>query len=158
VAFRIPTAWGSTELNSLPNVPIPGSPIYGYVRSVTDYNTVIVSIAASSSFTAFNSNQTVANVPGEQWPQIVAVGDVNTGGVQISSGSELYPSPYSVQIGTTQIPTINGPGILGAYVNNTAQGFIIGVGAGDVLTTSVLVGAASDVIYWRATLTDYSSP
>ncbi len=35
IAFRIPTAWGTTGLNSLPNNVIPGSPIYGYVTSVT---------------------------------------------------------------------------------------------------------------------------
>jgi len=86
VAFRIPSEWGSIELNSLPNVPVPGSPIYGYVVSVTDYNTVIVSTPYAASFTAFISNQTVASVPGLSYPQIVAVGDVNTGGVQISSG------------------------------------------------------------------------
>src|ERR1044072_6594879 len=31
VAFRIPTAWGTTQLNSLPNTTTPGSPIYAYV-------------------------------------------------------------------------------------------------------------------------------
>ena len=44
VAFRIPTLWGTTELNSLPNVTIPGSPIYGFVTSVTNTTTVVVNI------------------------------------------------------------------------------------------------------------------
>ncbi len=158
VAFRIPTIWGSQELNSLPNVIIPGSPLYGYVVAVTDYNTVIVQIAAASSFTAFNPNQAFASFPGEFWPQMVAVGDVNTGGVQLSSGSALYPPPYAVPIGTTKVNTINGPAIQGAYVNNTSQGFIIGAGAGTVLTTGVLVGASTNVIYWEATLHDISFP
>ncbi len=157
VAFRIPTAWGTTQLNSLPNTVTPGSPIYGYVVSVTDYNTIVVNIN-SSSYTAFNSNQTFASYPGEQFPQIVAVGDVNTGGVQISSGSALYPPPYSVQIGTTKTNTINGPAIMGAYVNNTAQGFVIGAGAGTNDSSSVLVGANGNVIYWRAFLHDYANP
>lgn len=157
VAFRIPPTWGTIELNSLPNVRIPGSPIYGYVIAVTDYNTVVVNID-STSYTAFNSNQTFASVPGLSLPQIVAVGDVNTGGVQISSGSPLYPSPYSVLIGTTQTPTINGPAIMGAYVNNTSQGFIIGSGVGVNDASSVLVGAAGNVIYWRAFLHDMSLP
>lgn len=157
VAFRIPSQWGTVQLNSLPNTLTPGSPVYGYVIAVTDYNTVVVNID-SSAFTAFNSNQTVASVPGLSYPQIVAVGDVNTGGVQISSGSALYPPPYSLPIGTTRVNTINGPAIQGAFVNNTSQGFIIGIGAGTVLTTSVLVGAAGNVIYWRALLHDYSSP
>ena len=157
VAFRIPTEWGTYQLNSLPNTTIPGSPIYGYVVSVTDYNTVVVNIN-STSYTAFNSNQTFANFPGQFFPQMVAVGDVNTGGVQLSSGSQLYPPPYSVQIGTTRVNTINGPAVQGAYVNNTSQGFIIGAGVGTNDASSVLVGANGNVIYWRAFLHDMSVP
>lgn len=157
VAFRIPSQWGTVQLNSLPNTLTPGSPVYGYVIAVTDYNTVVVNID-SSAFTAFTSNPTVASVPGLSYPQIVAVGDVNTGGVQISSGSVLYPPPYFVPIGTTRVNTINGPAIQGAYVNNTSQGFVVGIGAGTVLTTSVLVGTEGDLIIWEAFLHDYSSP
>lgn len=157
VAFRIPSSWGTTQLNSLPNSTIPGSPIYGYVVSVTDYNTVVVNIN-SSSYTAFNSNQTVASVPGLSFPQILAVGDVNSGGVPISSGSALYPPPYTMQIGTTTVNTINGPAIQGSFVNNTSQGFIIGAGSAAGDATSVLVGASNDVIYWRAYLHDFSNP
>lgn len=153
VAFRIPTIWGTYQLNSLPNTVIPGSPIYGYVVSVTDYHTFVVNIN-SSAFSAFNSNQTFASFPGEFFPQVLAVGDVNTGGVQISSGSPLYPSPYLVPSGTTQVSTINGPALLGSYVNNTFQGFVIGAGAGATDTSSVLVGANGNVIYWRAYLHD----
>ncbi len=36
IAFRIPEAWGTVELNSLPNLIVPGSPIYAYVTSITD--------------------------------------------------------------------------------------------------------------------------
>jgi len=153
VAFRIPTAWGTTQLNSLPNSVIPGSPIYGYVVAVTDYNTFVVNFN-STAYTAFNTNQPFLSFAGEQFPQVVAVGDVNTGGVQISSGSQLYPPPYSVPFGTTRVNTINGPAILGAYVNNTAQGFVIGAGAGTNDASSVLVGANGNVIYWRAYLHD----
>lgn len=157
VAFRIPASWGTIQLNSLPNTMIPGSPIYGYVVAVTDYNTVVVNIN-STGYTAFNSNQTVASVPGLSFPQIVAVGDVNTGGVQISSGSALYPPPYTLPIGTTRVNTINGPAIQGAYFNNTSQGFIIGAGTAEGDASAVLVGAASDVIYWRAFLHDIQGP
>lgn len=157
VAFRIPPAWGTVQLNSLPNTLVPGSPVYGFVISVTDYNTVIVDID-SSAYTAFNSNQTVASVPGLSYAQIVAVGDVNTGGEAISSASVLYPPPVFEPIGTTQFGTINGPAIRGAFVNNTSQGFIIGSGAGTVLTTSSLVGVAGNVIIWQAFLHDYSNP
>ena len=153
VAFRIPSQWGTVELNSLPNLLTPGAPMYGYVIAVTDYNTVVVNID-SSSYTAFTSNQTVASVPGLSYPQIVAVGDVNTGGVQISAGSQLYPPPYTMEIGTTRINTINGPAIQGAFVNNTYQGFVIGAGSLTGLASTVLVGAAENVIYWRAYLHD----
>lgn len=157
VAFRVPSQWGMTQLNSLPNTTTPGSPIYAYVIAVTDYNTVVVNVD-SSAYTAFNSNQTVASVPGLSYPQIVAVGDVNTGGVQVSANSALYPPPYFVPIGTTRVNTINGPAIQGSYVNNTSQGFIIGAGAGVNVTGSVLVGDAEDVIHWMAIYPDMHLP
>ncbi len=157
VAFRIPSQWGMTELNSLPNTTTPGSPIYAYVIAVTDYNTVVVNVD-SSAYTAFTSNPTVASVPGLSYPQIVAVGDVNTGGVQVSSGSALYPPPYFIPIGTTRVNTINGPAIQGAFVNNTSQGFIIGAGTAQGDSSAVLIGAVSDVLYWRAYLHDMSIP
>jgi hypothetical protein len=157
VAFRIPQQWGTTQLNSLPNLQIPGSPMYGYVTAVTDYRTVVVAID-SSAYTAFNSNQTVASVPGLSYPQIVAAGDVNTGGETITNGTILYPPPVFEPIGTTQFGTINGPAIRGSFVNNTSMGFIIGAGAGVTDTSAVLVGASGNVIEWRAFLHDYSSP
>jgi hypothetical protein len=157
VAFRIPNNWGTIELNSLPNTLIPGSPAYGCVVAVTDYNTVVVNIN-SSSYTAYTANVPVASVSGLSFPQIVAVGDVNTGGVQLSAGSALYPPPYSVPTGTTRVNTINGPAIQGAFVNNTSQGFIIGAGLVANVASTTLVGAASDVIYWRAYLSDMTLP
>jgi len=157
VAFRIPNDWGTTQLNSLPNTLSPGSPVYGYVISVTDYNTVVVNID-SSAYTAFTSNVSFAGAVGRSFAQIVAVGDVNTGGVVISSGSALYPPPQYMPIGTTTVNTINGPAIRGAYVNNTSAGFIIGAGTAVGDASSVLVGAVSDVIYWRAFLHDMSIP
>lgn len=150
VAFRIPPVWGTTQLNSLPNTTIPGSPVYGYVVSVTDYNTVVVNIN-STSYTAFNSNQPYLSFPGQQFAQMVAVGDVNTGGVAISSGSALYPPPFIRPIANTTVNSINGPAIQGAYFNNTQQGFIIGA--------SLAVAAQSgQTIYWRAYFHDYSNP
>lgn len=157
VAFRIPSAWGTTQLNSLPNTSIPGSPVYGYVVAVTDYNTVVVNIN-STGYTAFNSNQTVASTPGLDFPFIVAVGDLNTGGVPISAGSPLYPPPFVRPIGTTTVNTINGPAIMGSFFNNSRQGFIVGAGVGVGDSSSVLVGANGNVIYWRAILHDYTSP
>lgn len=157
VAFRIPSQWGTVELNSLPNATLPGNPIYGYVVSVTDYNTFVVNID-SSAYTAFTTAIGVTSVPGLSYPQVVAVGDVNTGGALITSSTPLYPSPQYIPIGTTDLYTINGPAIRGSFVNNSRAGFIIGAGAGTVLTTSKLCGASNDVIYWEAFLHDISLP
>lgn len=148
IAFHIPRAYGTIELNQLPDNLIPGSPLNYYVLSLTS-STVFVCSADTSSATAFNSNQTFASYPGLQFAQVCAVGDVNTGGVQISSGSALYPSPV-----INGVSTINGPAIQGAFVNNTRQGFVIGAGAGTADSSSVLVGANTNVIYWRAYLSD----
>lgn len=150
VAIRVPGVWGTIQLNSLPNIHIPGSPIYGYVVAVTDYNTVVVNIN-STSYTAFNSNQPFLSFAGQQFAQIVAVGDVNTGGVQISAGSQLYPPPYTVPFGTTRINTINGPAIQGAFFNNTSQGFVIGSGG-------AVAAQSGQTIYWKAYLHDMSVP
>ncbi len=156
VAFRIPSmpgiippVWGPTELNSLPNVLIPGSPIYGYVVSVTDSTTVVVNID-SSAYTAWNVNFPFLSFVGKTHPQIVAVGDVNTGGWPISAGSDLYPSPLVYDgFGTSPSRTINGPAIQGAYINATFQGFIIG---------DSVAGTEADVIYWTAYLMDKNYP
>jgi len=155
VAFRIPKipginppAWGTIELNSLPDVLIPGSPIYGYVVSVTNSTTYVVNIN-SSAYTAFNVAIPFLSFPGLKYPQMVAVGDVNTGGWPISAGSDLYPSPQVfngfVSSTTVGARTINGPAIQGAFINSTFQGFLIGSGVG---------GTAGDVIYWRAYMHD----
>ncbi len=156
VAFRIPNQWGTVELNALPNTLVPGSPVYGYVIAVTDYNTVVVNIN-SSAMTPFVVDQTVASVPGLSYPQIVAVGDVNTGGVQISANSALYPPPYALPFGTTRVNTINGPAIQGAFVNNTSQGFTIGSGVAVVDTVATMI-QEGDVIEWRAYYHDISLP
>jgi hypothetical protein len=161
VAFRIPSAWGTTQLNSLPDVLIPGSPIYWYVIAVTQ-NTFTVSqnsngVVGFTGFTAFNPNQPFASFAGLKMPQVVPVGDINTGGQQISLGSQLYP-PTNFYNGnsTTAVPNIGGPGILGAFTNNTSQGFVFGGGAGRVLTTGNMAGVAGNIIYYEATLSDLS--
>lgn len=154
IAFRIPSTWGTTQLNSLPNAVTPGSPVYAYVTSITS-NTVFVCSFNSTGFTAFNSNPTVAQtVAGLTPPQVVAVGDINSGGTAFSGGA-LYPSP-SFPTSSGGISTINGPAISGAFVNNTAQGFTIGTGVGQTVTasTAALVGQSTNVIYWEAWFSD----
>jgi hypothetical protein len=161
IAFRIPTVWGTTQLNSLPNNLIPGSPMYGFVTSITN-NTTFVCNINSTGYTAFNTNQPVASVSGQQFPQVVAVGDVNTGGVQYTGGSNYYPSP-AFPTSSGGISTINGPAIQGAFVNNTRQGFSVGpgnakVGAAGADTSSHLSGTTSDVVLWEAFIPDLSMP
>lgn len=148
IGFRIPSAYGTIQLNELPNNTIPGSPVYYYVTSVTSNNTFVCN-ANSTGFTAFNTNQTVAQMVGQSLPQVVAVGDVNTGGFPYA-GANLYPSP-SFPTFSGGAPTINGPAIQGAFVNNTSQGFIIGAGSGTNDASSSLVGSNGNVIYWKAT-------
>lgn len=155
IGFRIPSAWGTTQLNELPNNTTPGSPVYYYVTAINS-NTQFVCTANSTGATAFNTNQTVASVPGLSFPQVIAVGDVNSGGAAFSGGA-LYPSP-SFPTFSGAVSTINGPAINGAFVNNTRQGFVIGAGGGTNDAASVLVGANTNVIYWRAFLDDISSP
>ncbi len=156
VAFRVPNAWGTTQLNSLPNVVIPGSPIYGYVVSITDNWTFVVNIN-SSAYTAFNPNIPFASVPGLTFAQVVPVGDVNTGGNIITATSPLYPSPQFPTF-SNRVPTINGPAIRGSFVNNTSQGFIIGNAPSRTDTSSWVGGSNGDVMEWRAYLHDFSSP
>lgn len=159
VAFRIPSVWGTTQLNSLPDILIPGSPIYWYVTAVTQ-NTFTVSqnsngVVGLTGFTAFNPNQPFLSFPGLKYPQVVPVGDINTGGQQISAGSQLYPATsFYNGNSNTSVPNIGGPGILGAFTNNTSMGFIFGNGAGRVLTTGNMAGASTNVIYYIATLSD----
>jgi len=157
IAFRVPNFWGITQLNSLPNVTIPGQPIYGYVTSITDNWTFVCNIN-SSAYTAFTNNATMTSstLVGLTYAQVLSVGDVNTGGNLLSSTSPLYPSP-SFPTSTNRIPTINGPAIRGAFVNNTSQGFIIGAGTAAVDTSSRIM-ASTNVIVWHAYLHDYANP
>ena len=151
IGFRIPSVWGTTQLNTLPNLFTPGSPVYGYVTSVTS-STVFVCNINSSAFTAFNSNQPFLSFVGLKFPQVFAAGDVNTGGLPISAGSQLYPSPQVFNgftaSTTVGVNTINGPAIQGAFINATFQGFIIG---------AAISGTVGDVIYWRAYLHDLNT-
>lgn len=154
VAFRIPPSWGPSQLNSQPNLLTPGQPVYGFVQSITDNYTFVVNIN-STGYTAFTTNQPVASVPGLTPPQVLAVGDVNTGG-NLYNGGVLYPSPQ-FPTSSSRVASINGPAIRGAYVNNTFQGFSVGAGAGTNATSSVLSGANTNVFYYRAYIHDLSA-
>lgn len=140
VAFRMPAVWGPYQLNSLPDVLIPGSPIYGYVTAVNSPTEVVVNIN-STGYTAFNANQPIAAVRGLSFPQIVAVGDNNLGSNQFGYNSPLVFNGTSA----AAVRTINGPAIAGAYINATYQGFIIG---------GTISGSVGNVLFWRAVLSD----
>lgn len=123
VGFFIPSQWGTVELNS-PNSL--GQQVTGYVSSVTNATTVVVALNTASGYTAFNSNPTVAQaLAGMSFPQMIALGDNNTGSITNS----FLPT------------TINSATIGGAFQNNTRQGLIIGAS---------LAGTAADVLYYRA--------
>lgn len=154
IAFRIPSIYGAQNINALPDVLIPGSPVYYYVSSVTS-STQFTFANAPVLSTAFSvANPPFTSFSGLSFAQCIAVGDVNTGGTAYSGGS-LYPSP-TLYTNLSLASTINGPAISGAFVNNTSQGFIIGIGAGTVITSGVLVGANTNVIYWKASIPDYA--
>ena len=156
VAFRIPPQWGTIQLNSLPNLVIPGSPIYGYVVSITDNWNFVVNIN-STGYTAFNTNPSSPSIIGLTYAQVLSVGDVNTGGISLNTFQNvLYPSPLFPNP-NNRVPTINGPAIKGAFVNNTSQGFFIGVGTANT-DTSANIMTTGDLIYYRAYLFDYKNP
>jgi len=150
VAFRIPPVWGTIQLNSLPNALVPGSPIYGYVVAVLSNTQFVVNIN-SASYTAFNSNPTVAQAVGLTPAQVVAAGDINSGGFPYTGGA-LYPAPQFPTF-SGGMPTVNGPAIQGAFVNNTAQGFTVGLGVGTVQASAALLTPSSTYV-WTAMFFD----
>jgi len=147
IAFRIPSVYGAQELNELPNNIIPASPQYFYVATVPSQTSFTFNNAPG--ITAFSvANPAFTTFSGLRFAQVVATGDVNSGGYPYT-GKSLYPSPtvfngYSLNA----VSTINGPGIQGAYINATWQGFIIG---------ATIAGALNDQIYWRAYLHDLNT-
>jgi hypothetical protein len=153
VGFAIPNIWGTTALNELPNTVIPASPKYYYVVAVPTFNTFVINAdpAFLTGSQVFNPNQPISGIPGQSFPQVKAVGDVNTGGVQISSGSPLYPPPQFLGANGKNVSTINGPAIQGAFVNNTFQGFVFG-------TACYVAGQVGQQVFYEATLHDYSNP
>ena len=143
IAFRIPSLYGTTQLNPNQNQLIPGSPVYGVITQINNAQNFTCNIN-SSNFTPFSSNVPISAVPGLSFAQVLAIGDLNTGGVQYS-GNNLYPSPV-----VNGFSTINGPAISGSFVNNSRNGFIFGANAG-------LNGVAGQKIYWQAYSHDYNN-
>lgn len=147
IAFRIPSIYGANELNELPNLLIPASPQYFYVATVPSATSFTFNSAPA--ITAFSvANPAFLSFPGLGFAQVVATGDVNSGGFPYA-GAALYPSPTVYNgFSLNTMTTINGPAIQGAYINATFQGFVIGSG---------VAGTASDTIYWRAYMHDLNT-
>lgn len=140
VAFRMPSQFGCTELNSSTG-GTPGQALYGYVTSVLSSTTFNVSIN-SLGYSALNWNLPMSAFNyGSTYPQIVAVGDYNFGS-GLNNLAPLGLSPQAYIGGSTTIATFPlAPTIGGAYVSATYQGFIIG---------SAVSGSNNDVIEWVA--------
>lgn len=130
ISFRIPSQWGAVQLNSNPAIPGFG-PVYATVLSILNNYGVRVSLL-SGFYSAYNSNIPVLQVPGLTFPQIATVGDMNTGGgLQSVNG----------------IPTVNGPTINGAFLNNTCMGFTVGA--------QTFANQGNQLISWEALYCDY---
>lgn len=156
IAFHIPSAWGITGgLNEAPNTTRPGFPQYFHVTAVNSNTQFTCTQLSANVVGTFSTAVAVTAVPGLQLPQVVAVGDINSGGALYSGGATFYPSP-SFPTFSGGVSTINGPAIQGAFVNNTSQGFSIGLGTGTVNTSALLLTASSTYI-WEALFYDLGS-
>ena len=145
VAFRVPAVYGTTQLNSLPNILTPGSPNYYFVSAVGSSTTFTLS-QSLSGYTAFTTAVpfATAQAGGLSFAQVVAVGDANSGSLL----SNYSPPQFYNGTGTGLVNSINGPAVAGAFCNNTSMGFIIG---------GSISGTTADVIYWRAYKHDLNS-
>ncbi len=129
VSFRVTLPWGAVQLYY--NQNIPGSVLYGTVTQVVNNFNVVVALDATG-VNAFTTNVPVSSVHGLTFPQMVAAGDINSGGgIQTDARTGAL-----VQ---------NGPTINGAFLNNTSRGFIIG---------SAFMGLSGDTMSWYAIAPD----
>jgi hypothetical protein len=136
VFFVIPTvsttAWGTTQLDTLAYNTANAVPQQAYVTSVPAANQIVVNVN-STGYTAFAYPTSAQAALGMTFPQVVAIGDQNSG----ISGSSAIP-PVT--------PPITIPG---AYYANTRQGVIIGTGNG-----TQIMHQTNDVVRWRAIFPD----
>jgi len=136
VGFIIPSQWGMTQLDSAVYLQTNFQPQQAIVTAVTA-NTLTVNVN-STGFTAFSYPTSATAALGVTFPQVVPIGDQNTGYSLTSSG--LVPF-LGVTNGTIGIP--------GAFTANTRQGVIVGTGNG-----TEIIHANNDVIRFRATFPD----
>jgi hypothetical protein len=137
VFFVIPqvstTAWGTTQLDTFTYNTANVVPQQAYVTSVPAANQIVVNVN-STGFTAFAFPTSAQAALGITFPQVLAIGDQNSGQINAVTPLPLVP------------PAITIPG---AFYANTRQGVIIGLGNG-----TQLLQQTSDVIRWRAIYPD----
>jgi len=151
VFFTIPNAgvtnttpvWGTTQLDTLGVLTSTGIPQQAYIVSITNANTFVVNIN-STGFGAFTYPTSAQASLGITFPQVMAMGDFNNGFVQ---APPLFPQPTGNTYTNTLYP--KAITIPGAYLPNTRQGVIVGIGDG-----TTVIHATSDVIAWRAIFPD----
>lgn len=131
IGFSIPSAWGTTS--ALSRGLGLYTPQYFFVSSVGSATQFTFAFNSTGLTFAYPTSATAA--AGLTFPQVVAIGDNNTGALPAGVS---FPPPT----------TINGPTIAGAFQANTRQGFIIG---------NTSSGTTSDVILWTAYAMDLVS-
>lgn len=126
VYFVIPSAFGMVQLDTLVYNTANVVPQQAYVVSIPASNEIEVNIN-SAGYTAFAYPTSAVFAAGVSLPQVLAIGDQNTGYIAINGNQP--PSPITIP---------------GAFAANTRQGVIIG---------ATLLPAA-DVIEWTAIYPD----
>jgi len=135
--------WGTTQLDSLSVVTTTGVPQQAYIVSITNANTFVVNVN-STGFGAFTYPTSAEAALGITFPQVLAIGDQNTGYV---IGTQIPIQPTGQTYTNTLYP--KAITIPGAYLPNTRQGVIVGIGDG-----TTVIHASGDVIAWRAIFPD----
>ena len=143
VYFIVPSAWGMKQLDSTYVVNNTGVVQQAYVTSIPNPNQIVVNVN-STGFTAFAYPTSATAALGLTFPQVIAIGDQNSGGTFVPP---LPPQPSSSYLSGTLYP--NALTIPGAYLPNTRQGVIVGTGDG-----TTILHATSDVVRWRASYAD----
>lgn len=142
VAFKIPSQFGMVQLDSDVYLQSHFQPQQAYVTAVNVANRTITVNVNTSSFTAFAYPTSSVAGMGTSFPQVIAIGDQNTG--YTFSNAQV---PYlGVNNGVIGIP--------GAFAANTRQGVYFPAASTYASGTAATNFVASDVIRWRAIFPD----
>ena len=151
VAFVLPqpttTSWGMNQLDSEYVVRNTGVPQRAYVTAVFGSSGVYSSIAAnqfvvnvnSTGFSTFTYPTSAQIALGVTFPQVMSIGDGNSGYTLSNTG---VPPFLGVQNGIIGIP--------GSFAANTRQGILLAPAD----STSSVIFSANDVIRFRAIFPD----